>query len=284
MKASSSVSSPQAALVTSIDSIGTLPTSAAQIFMLINDPKATPSDFERVVRPDVGLTANLLRCANSAYYRGSREISSVRDAITRMGLRRVFEVVAGSSFARAIPEYLEGYESTSEKYWAHSVATAVLSDRLGREAGFTYPDLAFTAGLLHDLGMLVVSAWLTRNPSMRIARPLTLEDEVDLLGTTHAHLAESLCAKWNLPKDIGAAARWHHTPGDAPTATLRYLASVVQLADQAAHVAGFGGTTTEPLDPETLERLSLTRERVSSLVTLALPEIERTLELLAAGR
>jgi HD-like signal output (HDOD) protein len=276
-------SSPQSDLVTSIDSIGTLPTSAAQIFMLVNDPKATPGDFERVVRPDLGLTANLLRCANSAFYRGSREISSVRDAITRMGLRRVFEVVAGSSFARAIPEYLEGYEATSEKYWAHSVATAVLSDRIGREAGFTYPDLAFTAGLLHDLGKIVVSTWLTRHPSVRIARPLTLEDEIDLLGTTHGQLAELLCSKWNLPKDIGAAARWHHTPGDAPTATLRYLASVVQLADQATHVAGFGGATSEPLDAETLERLNLPADRITSLVTLSLPEIERTLELLAAG-
>ena len=70
-------------IVGRIDSIGTVPTSVAQVFGLVNDPKATGVDFERVVRPDVGLTANLLRCANSSFYRGSREITSVREAITR---------------------------------------------------------------------------------------------------------------------------------------------------------------------------------------------------------
>ena len=81
------------AIMESVDGIGTVPTAVAQVFSLINDPKASMSDFERVMRPDVGLTANLLRSANSAYYRGSREITSVKDAISRMGLRRVFEVV-----------------------------------------------------------------------------------------------------------------------------------------------------------------------------------------------
>ncbi|MFO0600754.1 MAG: HDOD domain-containing protein [Myxococcaceae bacterium] len=268
-----------------VDTLGTVPGSIAQVFSLINDPKASPSDFERVVRPDPALTANLLRCANSAFYRGSREISSVRDAIARMGLRRVFEIAAGATFARSIPRLLEGYELSSDDYWAHSVATAVLSDRLGREAGFTYPDLAFTSGLLHDLGKLVVSRWLTEHPSLRIARPLTLDDELDLVGATHAELAEALCLRWHLPRDIAAAARWHHAPADAPTATLRYLASVIRLADLAAHTARPAGPTPpEPLDPECLERLGLEASRVEHLASSALPEIERTLEMLAQTR
>lgn len=275
--------SPAEDIVARIEGIGTVPTAVAQVFSLVNDPRAAPGDFERVVRPDPGLTANLLRCANSAFYRGTREISSVRDAITRMGMRRVFEVAAGASFARTIPSRLEGYELTAEAYWGHSVATAVLSDRLGREAGFTYPDLAFTAGLLHDLGKVVVASWLSQNPSLRVARALTLEDERDLLGVTHAELAEALCNKWNLPKDIGAAARWHHAPGDAPTATLRYLASVVSLADLTSHQLDFGEGAPEDTT-ELLERLNLTADRVKTLVTLARPEVERTLELLSNTR
>lgn len=268
-------------LVGTIENVGTLPSSAAQIFLLINDPKAGPSDFERVVRPDVGLTANLLRSANSAFYRGAREISSVREAITRMGLRRVFEVVAGGSFARAIPEHMEGYETTAKKYWGHSVATAVLADRVGHEAGFTYPDLTFTAGLLHDLGKIVVSTWLSNHPSMRIARSLTLEDEVDVLATTHARLGEALCEKWKLPKDIGAAARWHHSPGDAPSATLRYLSSVVRVADLGSQLAGFDeGGPPDPWDLEAIDRLGLSMNQVEELVKRALPEIERMLDLL----
>lgn len=272
-------------IVERIESIGTVPTSVAQVFSLINDPKATIADFERVVRPDVGLTANLLSSANSAYYRVSREITSVRDAITRMGIRRVFEVTAGASFAKAVPSVLTGYGVSAVSYWEHSVAVAVLSDRVGREAGFTYPDLAFTAGLLHDIGKIVIASWLDKNPSLRSPEGglVSSELEHELLGANHTEFGEALCSKWNLPRDICGAARWHHAPGDAPSATLRYLGTVVMIADQAAHREGFGEGQAAggELDPEALERLSLTSDKVLALVQASKPEIQRTQELLA---
>lgn len=272
-----------AELVARIDTVGTVPTAVAQVFGLLNDPKTTMGDFERVVRPDAGLTANLLRSANSTYYRSAREITSVRDAITRMGMRRVFEVAAGSSFARAIPPVLAGYQVDATAFWGHAVAVGVLSDALGRLVGFTYPDLAFTAGLLHDLGKVVVASWFEAHPEVAVSpeQLADLERERETLGTTHAELGEALCRKWNLPKDIGGAARWHHAPGDAPSATLRYLATVVRTADCAAHAAGFGTGEEDAFDPESLERLSLTRDRVLQLVEHSREEIERTRQLLA---
>ena len=271
-----------AEIVARVDTIGTVPTAVAQVFGLVNDPKATMADFERVVRPDVGLTANLLRSANSAYYRTSREITSVREAISRMGMRRVFEIAAGASFAKAVPAVLTGYGTSAVSYWEHSVAVAVLADRIGREVGFTYPDLAFTAGLLHDLGKIVVSSWLEGHPTVVISGPLDLELEQQLVGATHAEFGEALCQKWNLPKDIGGAARWHHAPADAPSATLRYLATVIMVADEAAHRAGFGEDLAgRALEPEALDRLSLAQDRLDAIVEAAKPEIARTQELLA---
>lgn len=271
-------------LAARIDAVGTVPTAVAQVFSLINDPRATMADFERVVRPDPGLTANLLKSANSAYYRATREITSVRDAIGRMGLRRVFEVAASASFAKAIPQQLSGYGLSADDYWSHSVAVAVLADRLGRAAGFTYPDLAFTAGLLHDLGKVVVSSWLASSPALDVSAGLgSLDREVAVLGVTHPELGEALCLRWNLPKDIAAAARWHHAPADAPSATQRYLATVVQVADGAAITAGHAdGFETGDLG-EGLERLGLTQDKVDELVESARPEIERTRELLASS-
>lgn len=266
-------------IVDRIDTIGTVPTAVTQVFGLINDPKATMSDFERVVRPDVGLTANLLRCANSAYYRSSREITSVKDAITRMGMRRVFEVAAAASFTKAVPEVLTGYGTAAVDYWQHSIAVAVLADRLGREAGFTYPDLAFTAGLLHDLGKIVVASWLSSNPSVRVPDGGLVDTDLEqeLLGATHGEFGEALCLKWNLPKDIAGAARWHHHSGDAPTATLRYLSTVILVADEAAHRAGYGkDRTVQEYNQEALERLSLAADKVESIVETAKAEIECT--------
>lgn len=273
-----------ASVVERLDSIGTVPTSVAQIFRLINDPKATASDFERVVRPDVGLTANLLRCANSVFYRAAREITSVRDAITRMGLRRVFEVAASASFSKAIPSKLRGYGLSASQFWEHSVEVAVLSDRLGREAGFTYPDLAFTAGLLHDLGKAVVSTWLDLELSIAVPEGAltSLALEQQLLGTDHAQCGELLAQKWNLPKEIIGAARWHHEPASAPTATLRYLSTVVQLSDAAVYASEQGGQVEhEALDPDSLERLNLAPERIMAILEAAQPEVARTRDMLA---
>ncbi len=269
-----------------VDSIGTVPTSSAQLFSLIGNAKAGPEDFERVVRPDLGLTANLLKCANSVLYRGSREITSAREAINRMGLRRVFEVAASASFAQTIPQHLTGYQMGADEYWAHAVAVAVLADRIGRAAGFTYPDLAFTSGLLHDLGKVVVATSLGGQHEAPIFT--SVEQEREALGTDHAELGEQLALRWRLPKEICGAARWHHEPDSAPTATLRSLATVVQLADGTAHVAGYGeGQTCEqPLDPGALERLNLEPARVHGLINAATTEIENTLSMLtgAAGR
>lgn len=283
------MSASPAELIQAMDAIGTVPSSVAQIFSIINDPKTCATDFERVVRPDVGLTANLLRCANSAYYRATREITSVRDAINRMGLRRVFEVAASSSFAQAIPSRLTGYGLTAQDYWDHSVAVAVLADRIGREAGFTYPDLAFTSGLLHDLGKLVVASFLAGAPEVMWPEGglKSTEQERELLETDHAQLGELLALKWNLPKEICGAARWHHEPDSAPSATLRYLSTVIQVADGAAHAAAGGKEdASEPLDPDALERLNLAPERVMDIVAVAKSEIDRTAEMLrgAMGR
>lgn len=277
------------AIVAHVQSIGTIPTAVAQVCAMVNDPKATAHDFERVVRPDMGLTANLLKCANSAYYRGTREITSVRDAISRMGLRRVFEVAAGASFARAIPRELVGYGLSSDEYWGHAVATAVLADHLGRRAGFTYPDLAFTAGLLHDLGKVVVASWLLQSRAGAAVPSLsTVEDEQELLGTDHAQLGEALAVKWNMPQEISGAARWHHNSAGAPTATLRYLSTVVELSDHAAAALGYGdGPRAEAESTwgtSAFERLDLEEDEVRSIIEKAGPEIVRTRELLASAR
>lgn len=272
------MSTSAAQVIDELDTIGTVPSSVAQIFALINDPKATATDFERVVRPDMGLTANLLKCANSVFYRSAREFTSVRDAITRMGLRRVFEVAASASFSKAIPELLPGYGLSATQFWTHSVEVAVLADRIGREAGFTYPDLAFTAGLLHDLGKAVVATWLER--SLQPVEPgslTSLAAEREALGTDHGECGELLAVKWNLPKEISGAARWHHEPASAPSATLRYLATVVQLADGASYA---GQARQESLDADALERLNLSPERVMAIVVAVRPEVERTRELL----
>jgi HD-like signal output (HDOD) protein len=112
----------------------------------------------------------------------------------------------------------------------------------------------------------------------------TIDLEREVVGLDHLEAGEAVALKWNLPKDIAAAMRWHHEPSSAPTATLRYFATVIQVSDSAAHTAGFGEGGGEAIDPSSLERLNLEPAALTKLVDDARPEIDRTRELLASGR
>jgi HD-like signal output (HDOD) protein len=157
----------------------------------------------------------------------------------------------------------------------------------GARPASPYPDLAFTAGLLHDLGKVVIATWLG-GPGALVPVPegglSTIDLEREVVGLDHLEAGEAVALKWNLPKDIAAAMRWHHEPSSAPTATLRYFATVIQVSDSAAHTAGFGEGGGEAIDPSSLERLNLEPAALTKLVDDARPEIDRTRELLASGR
>jgi HD-like signal output (HDOD) protein len=274
------------AVLSKVDAVGTVPAAVTRLFGLFGDERASMADYERVIRPDPSLTANLLHCANSAFYRGQHEISSVKEAISRVGTRRVIELAAGSTFAKTMPAKLPAYELEAAVFWKHSVAVAVLSDRIGREAGLGYPDLAFTAGLLHDLGKVLIGTYLASNPGALAglppnARLTDLASERALLGIDHAAAGEAMALKWALPKPVGAAARYHHSPADAPGATLRYLAASVHVADGMAHRAGYGTNGPEPvIDPAALEKLGLDQARLERLAGVAEAEIESTSQML----
>lgn len=93
------------------------------------------AEFEAVIRPDTALTTSLLRLANSAYFGRSRKIDSVRQAITLLGVKRLFKVAAGAAFTAIIPSRIPGYEIEAQAFWKHNVAVAILSERLAIDLG-----------------------------------------------------------------------------------------------------------------------------------------------------
>jgi HD-like signal output (HDOD) protein len=267
--------------------LGTLPAISARLFSLLGEAsKASVSDVEQLVRPDVGLTANLLRYANTAANRGVSRVTTVKEAVVRLGARQVLEVALGASLSRLIPPRLLGYGTTADEFWGHSVAVALISDRLGRETGFASADLAFTAGLLHDLGKVVLATYLTTGAGMA-ARDVgalgSVAVEREKLGTDHTEIGEAVGVKWQLPAEICAVARWHHAPQQAPKASQRLLTAAIALADGLAK-QGLGmepgakdlRALVDAVDRDVLVTLSLTQNRLERLLADSVAEIERT--------
>lgn len=274
-----------------IQSLHTLPDSTARLGSLVNDPKTDAADFETVIRPDPALTANLLRMANSAYFGLSREVTSVRQAITLLGVKRVYEVASSVTFSRMLPESLPGYEVDAREFWTHCLAVAALSERLAAEIGIKAPDFIFTAGLLHDIGKLAIGSFLMEASEEVFGR--VLEDHMDLpaaekivLGMDHADVGSALAEHWNLPEPVCRAARWHHRPDEAPEESDRSLVDLVHVADGLAHSLGLGadrGELARTILPSAVERLGINVRRLEFAASETVGEIYGMTELYASG-
>lgn len=273
---------PEKRIADRLLALPTLDVSVGRLARLGQDPNATMGAFEAIIRPDPALTANLLKIANSAMFRGASKAATVRDAILRVGTRRVWEIAAAGAFGAVMPKVLKGYDIDAVTFWRHSVAVAVLSEKLAKMARIANAEEAFTAGLLHDMGKLVIENFLATEHAHFVDR---LENgnlsmmaaERELLGTDHAEVGEAVAEKWNLPATLGVATRWHHDPMGAPDAAQQDLAGVVHVANGLAHAMGFGadiGGLRRRIDPAVMSRLSLDSKKLEHLASNALIDIQ----------
>lgn len=274
-------------IVSRLKQLPTLSTATVRLADLARDERSGAADFEKVIRPDPALTANLLRIVNSAYFGLRSRAESVRQAVTLLGLRRTSEVAAAAGFAPIIPARLPGYEVDSATFWLHSVAVAVLSERLAIELSVTRPDLTFTAGLLHDLGKLAIGVFVAESSGeilakVRGGRPF-VSAERDVLGVDHGEVGEAVAKAWKLPEAVEDAARWHHAPGRAPERNRR-LVDLVHLADALAHALGLGadaGELARTVDAGAESRLDVRARRLERVAGSSLDEIRDMARLFA---
>jgi putative nucleotidyltransferase with HDIG domain len=207
----------------------------------------------------------------------------VREAIALLGLRRLIDVVTLAAMADVIPDRIPGYDISAKAFWRHCVAVAVLAERLARVLETGRAGLAFTAGLLHDLGKLVVGTFLAdqrkqSSAPFRSRRLTSFESERLILGTDHAEVGMLVARSWHLP-EVVALVNWeHHAPFAARNeADDDCTVAVVRLADALAHAFGFGAGPGGPgpcLDPLLLESLNLSQSAATQVAWASLEEIE----------
>jgi putative nucleotidyltransferase with HDIG domain len=261
--------------------------TAARLWQLLRDDRASAADFERVIRPDPSLCANLLRLANSAYFAPRQRVESVRQAITLLGLRRISELATSAALARVLPRRLPGYGIADVDFWRHCVGVAVMAERLAPAVGLRAPELTFTAALLHDMGKLVICDLVAQEQESILERSRHgetsfVEAEHEALGLDHAELGASVAAAWHLPEAVAAVARWHHLPNAATEG--QPLVDLAHVADSMAHAFGLGadsGELSRRIAPEALARLKLSvrcLERVAGESMAEIGELSRLFE------
>jgi HD-like signal output (HDOD) protein len=224
--------------------IAYLPTMPQVLFKVeeaLRDEKSAGTRIGAIVSQDPALTASVLRVANSIVYRGrtSTPISSVPQAVGRLGFNEVKRICMSSALIRAFEGFGKGIDHV--EFWRHCVtvgmATRIFlqhSRDLALQAGDAADD-AFTAGLLHDVGMLVMDQFFpeqfaqVRAQAESSGAPLAAAEN-KVLGIQHGEIGGILLATWRLPTRVVDAVSWHHDP-DRAAPDHRTVAQMVHLAD-----------------------------------------------------
>ncbi|MBI4026138.1 MAG: HDOD domain-containing protein [Verrucomicrobia bacterium] len=214
------------------------PIAACKLMDLLKHPSRDNVDeVAQTIQYDPSLTARLLRCANSVYMGGRDPVGSVEQAVLRLGYWEIMRLVLTLSVGNSLGRELQAYGVNSVELWYHSINVAVASQKLAEfsKTPTEEPSVAFTAGLLHDIGKVVLDRCLPqhliRDRVRRGGLSLT-EAEAAVMGVNHAEIGGRLLARWKLPDPIVQAVAHHHQPQRG------VLSAVVHLADCCVHVLG----------------------------------------------
>lgn len=268
-------------LVISIKDLPTLPTVLAEILQVANNPSASAGDLQVVIGRDPALAAKILKIANSAMFGFSRRIESIRQAVVAIGFRRIRSVASAMAVAPVFKTDATGLVN-GPLLWSHSVATAMWTQIIAAKVRYQQTDQVFTAGLLHDVGILILNQFEHEvyQQALSTCRDQQLplhEAEHKVLGTTHERIGASLCAKWMLPAGLTQIISYHHSdPQPVDPA-----AQILELADHLACACGIGETSWQPepappaviiralgLSAQDMEELRAQREEIEKNVSI----------------
>lgn len=217
------------------------PAVAMKLQQALHDPNTRVADLEAMIVGDQALASQILRAANSSMYKGLQHITTIQKAIIRLGVRQVAMLamaVSQRSLYLIRTPLLGRY---IEKLWQHALASAMGSQWLARRCSYQQQaDNAFLAGLLHNIGQLVIlrvidELYTGRRPNERELPEALLKEALD--SNMHNAQGYVLMKRWNLPEDYCLVARDHHRELYDSN---NLLLVIVRLVDQACEKLGIG--------------------------------------------
>ena len=233
------------------------------------------SDVERAIGDDPALVTEILRAANSAFFGGLAEVSTIRTAIMRLGLQRVSNLVFLATEKNRYTARHPAMSGLMADLWHHSSACAMAAEWLARKV--RYPQLGetvFIGALVHDIGKLFLLRVIDEMQREPGATPVPIELVHEVLESAHTEVGHRLLTSWHLPEVYQAIVRDHHAEHADPA---NVALQIVRLADRACNKVGLG-LRAEP----TLVLVALEEAATLGLSDIALAELEVVLEDVAA--
>ncbi|MCL5025875.1 MAG: HDOD domain-containing protein [Chloroflexi bacterium] len=252
-----------------IRDLPTLPAVAMKAMQVIADADSSAQDLARIISYDQATSARLLRVANSAYYGFRHKVSTVPEAIIILGFTNVQSLILTTSVLRTMRGGRAGGFDRLQ-FWQHSVGCGIVSQMLAAKVHHPRPGDVFTAGILHDLGRIILDQYL-HEEFLTIIKLMAEKGlpstaaEKEVLGIDHAEMGGLLVKSWGLPPSLVDATTFHHSPmaasEDVPAAALVYLGDAYCI-ENGLH-PGVEEAKIKP-SPEVFHQLGLTEGSVAS--------------------
>jgi HD-like signal output (HDOD) protein len=274
----------QDALVLAARDLQPLPATVTRLMGLLTRPDWEMGEVEEAIALDQTLTPRILRVANSALSSRGNHITTISDAVMRVGTGPLFSMAMALGVKKRLLQAVAQYGLAEGELWVHSVAAALTVESLGARPGRRLPVESFTAALLHDVGKLVMARFLEPShvASLRAAeergRLSERDAELEVLGIDHAELGAIVAEYWNLPHPLVRAIQFHHSPELAfamdpfcrdPADAAAHVVHVADLVSErvaARRKEGGPALPQEPLADATRAALELDEAALDELV------------------
>lgn len=259
-------------LVTGTIEIASLPEVFLKVNEMIDSPRYSSADIGRVIAQDTALSARLLKIANSVFYGFPSQIDTISRAITIIGTRELRDLILAASVMRVF-KGLPNDLVTMEDFWRHSICSGLAARSLATQRGEHFVERFFVAGLLHDIGSLLVYRKLPELAREALLRarhnniPLHRAEQ-DVMGFDHAAVGAEILRTWKLPEHLQEAAEFHHAPARAqrfPSDT-----ALVHIADAVADTLQYGNSgdpIVSPINPEAWQLADLADDTIAAVIS-----------------
>ena len=260
-------------LLEKIKEMPPLPQSVTQILEISKSTKSSAQDLAKVFERDPALAASILKIANSSFYGFTRKISSMTHAIVCLGLDTVKSIALTSSTQEMLNNKIPAYDLEKGMLLQHSITCATCARIIAQRIGYKDCEEAYTAGLLLDIGKVILSRFAEDQFNQIIEKtkdnktPFNIAEQ-EVLGFDHPRIGGRIIKKWNLPPILIEAVQYHHQPDKAEiNKTLTYI---VHFADAISDMLGIGLGSDGLMyvfEENTLDVLGLSKEDMESIMS-----------------
>jgi putative nucleotidyltransferase with HDIG domain len=269
-----------------IPDIPTLPEVALKVNGLLQDEDISIRKLSGIIEKDQAIVIKILRLVNSSFYQFKSKIESIPRAMVVLGLNTIRNAVLSVSVINVFPHTESNNGLDIKEFWRHSIAVAVVSKHLGSKTLLESPDECFIAGLLHDVGKVVLARYFVdlfaQICTLIQEEGLTfLEAEKKVAPVNHAQIGSHLAHRWQLPSALTDAIKYHHAV--SRFASNLNLSMIVHMANIIVNTCRFESDfklTYSGMYPDAVEAMAAQLETVSEWFPELIPEIDSSYRFL----